>query len=347
MVGIALLGGGLFATEAHLPALLANKADLKAVYSRSKSSASTLLAAAEKLGFATKGIDLYSEETAGSTLDDLLKRDDIAACIVVLPIPVQPSIILRCFAAGKHVLSEKPIAKDVKSARALIADYKKHYESKGLVFSVAEQFRYMEPYELARQWVVDEGSLGDITQMHLKVWRNIQAGGKYYETAWRKVPEYQGGFLLDGGVHHIAGIRYISGQEIVETRGYAVQLAAHMPPLDTVNAGILLSGGGTGTLTMSFSSPTKATEYVVIGTKGSLTITESPEGSVLKLESVSGSGKESVVKNTGVDREIKAFLTAAEIGKNEYRAGPEEALNDLAVIESLCEAGGRVSIWEG
>lgn len=265
--------------------------------------------------------------------------------MVILPIPVQPDIIRRCFAAGKHVLSEKPIAKDVQTARQLIEDYKKNYASKGLIFSIAEQFRFMPEFELGRKWVVEEKAVGDITQLHLRIWRNQAPGGKYYETAWRKVPEYQGGFLLDGGVHHIAMLRFISGQEVVETHGYACQVAPHLPPLDTVNAGLVLSNGATGTISMSFASTRRATDFVIIGTKGNFHLTDGPDGFVLSLELLSGEKRTETIKSKGVELEIKAFLEAVSSGKAQPRAGPEEALNDLAIIESLCQGGDKVNLY--
>lgn len=118
-----------------------------------------------------------------------------------------------------------------------------------------------------------------------------------------------------------------------------------MPPLDTVNAGILLSGGATGTFSMSFASTKSATEYIFIGTRGTLSVTGSPSETNVKLEGVSGNiTRDKAVRNHSVEREIKAFLDAVESGKAESRIGPEEALNDLAVIESLCSSGGKVSI---
>ncbi|CAK7238378.1 hypothetical protein SEUCBS140593_010625 [Sporothrix eucalyptigena] len=342
MAGIAILGAGIFATEEHLPALVANKANIKAIYSRSTATASTLVDAANKLGVA--GVELYADDTPGKTLDDLLQRDDIAAVVIVLPITVQPHIIRRCLAAGKHVLSEKPVAQDVHTARQLIDDYNKDYRDKGLIFSVAEQFRFLRELEMARQWVVTEKAIGDITQLHLRIWRNQAPGGKYYETPWRKVPEYQGGFLLDGGVHQTAMLRYVSGQEVVETHGYARQVAPHLPPLDTVNAGISLSGGGTGTFSMSFASTRRATELVIIGSKGSFHLTDGPEGGyALTLDLLSGEKRQEVIKTNGVDLEIAAFLEAVRAGKAQSRSGPEEALNDLAIIESLCQGGGKVN----
>ena len=219
---------------------------------------------------------------------------------MVLPIPIKPDIIRRCFAAGKHVISEKPIAKDVLSARQLIGDYRTNYASNGIIFSVVEHFRYMEAHETARRWVVDEGAVGKVTQLHARVWRYIKAGSKHYETMWRKTPQYQGGFILDGGVHHIALVRYVSGQEIVETKSFATQVAAHLPPLDTVNAAILLSGGGTGTLSFSFSSTKVGAELEFIGENGTLSISENTSGIVLKLQNVSGEMKEEVMKSHGV-----------------------------------------------
>lgn len=343
MAGIAILGAGIFATEAHLPALVENKATIKAVYSRSTSTASTLVAEATKLGVAN--IDLYADDKPGHTLDDLLKRSDVDAVIIVLPILVQPSIVRQCLAAGKHVLCEKPIAKDVKTARSLIEDYNRLYAGKGLIFSIAEQFRFMREFELGRKWIVEEKAVGDITQAHLRVWRNQPPIGKWYETPWRKVPEYQGGFLLDGGVHQTAMIRFISGQEVVETQGFARQVVPHLPPLDTLNAGILLNGGGTGTISMSFASIRSAAELTIIGTQGSFHLTESPDGFVLTLELVSGESRSEVVNSKGVELEIKAFLEAIKTGKPEKRSSPEEALNDLAIIESMCKGGGKVDLY--
>ncbi|CAK7217548.1 hypothetical protein SCUCBS95973_003192 [Sporothrix curviconia] len=337
MAGIAILGAGIFATDEHLPALVANKADIKAIYSRSTATASTLVAAAHKLG--VTGAELYADDAPGKTLDDLLQRADIAAVVVVLPIPVQPDIIQRCFAAGKHVLSEKPVAKDVQSARQLIDDYKREYAGKGIVFSVAEQFRFLHELDTARAWVVDEQAVGDIHQVHLRIWRNQAPGGKYYETPWRQVPQYQGGFLLDGGVHQTAMLRYVTGQEVVATQGYARQVAPHLPPLDTVNAGLELSGGATGTLSMSFASTRRATELVVIGSKGSFYLTDGVagvggSGFALSLDLASGETRRKVIKSNGVELEIAAFLDAVRTGKAQPRSGPEEALNDLAIIES-------------
>jgi len=205
----------------------------------------------------------------------------------------------------------------------------------------------MEAHDLARSWIVDERVIGRLVQVHMRVWGNVQAGMRYFETEWRKRPEYQGGWVLDGGVHHVALVRYVSGEEVVETRGFARQVAEHLPPLDTVNAAVLLSGGATGTISMSFASKRKANEYLFVGEKGSLSMSMGEDGTKLKLEIEDGEGesREEVVKSRGVPNEIEAFLEAVKTGKAGGKAGPEEALNDVALIESLCKEGGKVENW--
>ena len=95
---------------AHLPGLAALGSDvaLKAVYSRSKSSATSLSAAAKEKLNQNDPVSVYSNEGSKEEgLDALLARADIQAVIVVLPINQQPEIILQALAAGKNVLSEK------------------------------------------------------------------------------------------------------------------------------------------------------------------------------------------------------------------------------------------------
>ena len=77
-----------------------------AIYSRSASSVEKLVnsGALDALDpDARANIAQYSGEEG---LTELLKRDDVHAVIVALPISKQPEVILKSLKAGKHVLSE-------------------------------------------------------------------------------------------------------------------------------------------------------------------------------------------------------------------------------------------------
>lgn len=77
---------------------------------------------------------------AATALKALFARDDVAGLVLVLPITLQPGIIREALAAGKHILSEKPVAPDVKSGAKLIAHYRAEYAPKGVIWRVAENF---------------------------------------------------------------------------------------------------------------------------------------------------------------------------------------------------------------
>ncbi|KFG77813.1 NAD-binding Rossmann fold oxidoreductase family protein, partial [Metarhizium anisopliae] len=117
-IGVAIIGSGLFVKAEHLPAVLGNaRLDLKALYSRSLKSAQET---AGQIKDAPQPA-LYAEDAPGSTYADLLRREDVQAVIVALPIVSQPAYVRAALAAGKHVLAEKPIAADVATAQDLIA----------------------------------------------------------------------------------------------------------------------------------------------------------------------------------------------------------------------------------
>lgn len=124
-----------------LAALPSSIFTLAAVYSRSTKSAESLAAIAkEQLGGTDPDPILYADDL-DQGLDDLLASNEIDAVVIALPITLQPEIVRRAWKAGKHVLSEKPVGKDVATAKALIKEYNETYKSKGLIWRVAEVSR--------------------------------------------------------------------------------------------------------------------------------------------------------------------------------------------------------------
>lgn len=123
---------------------------------------------------------MYSEDTAdkGRGYDDLLKDTNIKAVVIALPILVQPDFVKKALKAGKHVLSEKPIAKDVDTARALIKWFEEGGEIKkeSVTWGVAENFRYLDSYRKA----AEEGAkLGRVLGFRLRM-NALVDGGKYF-----------------------------------------------------------------------------------------------------------------------------------------------------------------------
>ena len=282
-----------------------------------------------------------------------MSRKDIQAVIIALPILIQPSFIKQALKAGKHVLAEKPLAKDVETGKKLIDWYHENIDTGRVNFSLAEQFRYYAAYAHASKKVKEYGKvLGARVRMHTC----IQPGMKYYETEWRKKPEYQGGFLLDGGVHFIAGIRVLlagGGVKVERVSAYTTLLQDYLPPVDTVDATWKISNGSTGTFSVSFGTTFSGAEWSVACEGGTVSVdrtkvTTKPSDGEEKVEDVPdevgdlGDGvKEEHVPIGSVVPEIWAWVRSLQEGKWDKRQSAEEGLADLEVLEGMVRSGER------
>ncbi|GLB39493.1 putative oxidoreductase family, C-terminal alpha/beta domain [Lyophyllum shimeji] len=359
--GIAILGAGIFAKEAHLPSLaaLGHAAPvLKAVYSRSEKSAHDLAdAAAIALRLTPPAV--YHDGDKSTDLDALLARSDIDAVIVVLPITLQPSVILKALAAGKHVLSEKPVAPDVAQGLGLIQTYNTTYKAKGLIWRVAENFE-AEPGFRAAAAAIASGKIGKVIFFRTVVCNYIDKDSKWYKTPWRTVPDYQGGFLLDGGVHTIAALRIMLPHRLTHLSGFASLNKDYLEPHDTINAIVRAGDNFHGTAELTWASPTKSRPvtdgFVITGTDGWLSVNQvTIEGandpvlritvkSVIKAEGKGEVEKEEIIEEPvqGVKAELASFFDAIA-GKDALNIGePLEALRDVAFIQAALNSNGSV-----
>ena len=125
-------------------------------------------------------VEIYSDESgSGKGLDDLFARTDIKAVIIALPIKNQPEYVRRALLAGKHVLSEKPVAENVQEAAEMIKWYHSEIAPKGVTWAVAENVRYSNSFLHAAEAVKPKGR-----QLTFRCrMQTLVEGGKYYETS--------------------------------------------------------------------------------------------------------------------------------------------------------------------
>ncbi|ORX38587.1 hypothetical protein BD324DRAFT_649946 [Kockovaella imperatae] len=234
-VNIAILGSGLFALHAYLPNLLTpeNKhINLHTVWSRSESSAQKLVdAAKEKSGGSVSPRLTFGDDGLETVLND----KEIQGVMLVLPIRTQMDLVFKCLKAGKHVLSEKPIGTDVAAARELVDEYEKTYKPKGLIWRVAEDVDHEPMVHKAAEKVRDP-ALGPVLYWSMEAHGYIEDASMYHATEWRTIPDYQGGFLLDGGVHDAALIRLVLPNPPEQIISSANLHRNHIPPHDIVQA---------------------------------------------------------------------------------------------------------------
>ncbi|KAF8810440.1 NAD(P)-binding protein [Phlegmacium glaucopus] len=368
--GIAILGAGIFAKEGHLPTLatLGTAAPpLKAIYSRSEKSAHDLAeAAAITLKMDDTPPSIYHDGDASANLDILLSRPDITAVLIALPISLQPNFILKALAAGKHVLSEKPVAPDVKKGLEVINSYRRLYKSKGLVWRVAENSE-AEPGYRAVAAAIQSGKIGKVIFFKTLVAGYIDQESIWYKTPWRTIPDYQGGFLLDGGVHTIAALRVMLPHPLTHLSGFASLNKDYLKPHDTIHTIVKADDKFHGIVEITFASPTTSVpedQMIITGTDGWLSVNqvEKPDTSETFLRIVI----KSIVKTNGKPDEIKGrpdeekeeVIEVAEKGiLTEFTSffdaisgkddglglgDPLSALGDVAFIEAALNSNGEL-----
>ena len=134
-------------------------------------------------------------------------RDDPAVQVVyvVTPTGLHLDHTLKGFAAGKHVLCEKPMASDEGECDRMIAAGK----DAGRKLMIGYRVQY-DPYNLrAIEWARQQ-KFGPVRHVDAPI--SFNTGGKL---TWRNDPKLNGGGgpLMDLGIYSVQAARYITGEE--------------------------------------------------------------------------------------------------------------------------------------
>ena len=208
------------------------------------------------------------------------------------------------------------------------------------VWSVAEQFRYNPVYDYIVSILPQIGKFMYFVQ---QVSRNVNPGNKYLATSWRKTPDHQGGFLLDGGVHFVAGLRKILPSKISQISAFTRLNRDYLPPVDTIHATLQLEDGATGLFGVTFAARRGKYEIELMGQEGCITGSlGEPESTVVLTKD----GKEEKKTFKDANRnailgEFVAFAKAVLEEKEDKSGDPEEALADLVVLEFMLKSGEK------
>ena len=180
---VGMIGCGNVVSYGHRPALT-TLPDVKLM------AIADVTEARRKIGQEWFGLpdgDLYADHHA------LLERDDVDAVVVTVPQQFRREIVLDAINAGKHVLSEKPIA----LAPAVAAELITAAEAKGLTFGMVHNYHFLPEYKKIKA-LLDAGTIGNLrvlTMHYLGVIDN--PGAKEYQGDWRHKLGAGGGVLMD------------------------------------------------------------------------------------------------------------------------------------------------------
>jgi len=130
-------------------------------------------------------------------------------------------ITLSAAKAGKHVLVEKPAARNAAELMPVMAAVKQQ----GIKVHVGFNHRYHRSLRKAKE-IVDSGALGELMFVRARYGHGARVG---YEKEWRSNPVLSGGGeLIDQGPHLIDLSRWLLG-DFVEVQGFAHTYFWDMP----------------------------------------------------------------------------------------------------------------------
>lgn len=327
-IRLGVIGTGLAWERLHYPALseMSDKYDIVALTNRTKSDAEAF---AKKINLDVKNVyDDYNE---------MLKRSDIDAVDILVPIELNYQVSEDVAKAGKDFICEKPLAPDMEQARQYL-NLSKKYKVR---IMIAENYRYNEENNKIRD-IVNSGKIGNVIYFirnNINCFQCEMPKDTYAGTEWRQHPDYPGGAFLDSALHDLAGLRHIFGAvECVQAFGKPQK--EDFNPYVSVNANILFKNGVTGYFTYFPSGKEPQRPLVgfrIFGTKGEIYLEEKSSG-VINIAYYDGNSEQ--VKYTperGYYNELLNFYNAFN-GTEQISSTPEIEYGDVKTVFDILKS---------
>jgi len=196
-LGIALVGLGSYSTYELAPALQETKnCYLSGIVTGTPAKEKIW---ADKYNIPQKNIYNYQN------FDNIASNPDIDIVYVVLPVSMHKEYTIRAAKAGKHIISEKPMAISSADCQEMIDACKQQ----GKKLSIGYRLHF-EPFNQEMMRLGQQKVYGKLLQIDCA--NGFVYGGD--PNAWRlKKAMAGGGGLMDMGVYCIQGARYVTGEE--------------------------------------------------------------------------------------------------------------------------------------
>ncbi|MBV8820244.1 MAG: Gfo/Idh/MocA family oxidoreductase [Acidobacteriaceae bacterium] len=263
-------------------------------------------------------------------IEALLDDPSIDAVDICLPTDMHASAANEALQSGKHVLVEKPLALDAKTAASMLETAQQH----GRILMAGQVLRFMPVYEVLRERI-SSGSMGPV---RWAMFRRRCAAPAWSQ--WLSNPDRSGGGVFDLLIHDVDMCLHLFGKpETVSATGYEALDAG----IDLITAELHYPGKGTAFVTGGWHHPKSypfSMEYTVVTDGGSFEFSSIGRPPVLyHLD-----GREEVLPLEEKDSyaaEIAYFAECCRRGKQPELCPPEESAAAVAVMRLLLEARNR------
>lgn len=250
-LGVALIGAGMVAGT-HLQAIIHAHASVRlcGVLARRTNSATKLIEGLPK--------DYPATPMVYETVEQIAKDDTVDIAIIATPPNIREALIKPLTQAGKHILLEKPIARNFKEATAVVELCEQSNVRLGIVF----QHRFREASKAAKH-IIESGNLGKLGVVEVKVpyWRDQS----YYDELGRGTYERDGGGVLISQAIHTLDLMLSLAGPVSHVQAMASTSMFHkMEAEDFVSAGFQFKNGAVGSFSASSCSFPGSAESITL-----------------------------------------------------------------------------------
>ena len=201
------------------------------------------------------------------TLGDMLSRCDADAYIICTPSGLHPEQAIQIAAAGRHVITEKPMATRWEDGKRMVATC----DTAGVRMFVVKQNRRNATLQLLKS-AVDKKRFGRIYMVNLNVFWTRPA--EYYNSAkWRGTWEFDGGAFMNQASHYVDLIDWIIGP-VESLQAYTATLARDIEVEDTGVISLRWRNGALGSMNVTMLTYPRNLEgsITILGETGTVKI---------------------------------------------------------------------------
>ena len=168
--------------------------------------------------------ELANRHRIGISSDDyreIVDHPDVDAVVIATPPYLHHTIAIAAIEAGKHVLCEKPMARNLAEARDMV----NLARTAEVSAAVNHEYRYMPARRHVRQ-MIDEGFIGEPQSASIVVYRSSLSDPHGRPFSWLMEREKAGGMLAASGSHYIDLQRWWFG-DIKAVAGLTATMVEH------------------------------------------------------------------------------------------------------------------------
>lgn len=207
-VGIGIIGTGIGASV-HIPVFRQlQDTEIVAICSRR-------LERARELGKRHR-IEIVSDDYR-----EIVEHPDVHAVVIATPPYLHHTVAIAALEAGKHVLCEKPMARNLAEARDMV----NLARNAGVATVVNHEYRYM-PARRHVKTLIDDGYIGSPQSASIVVFRSSLADPNGRPFSWLMERDKAGGMLAASGSHYIDLLRWWFG-DIKGVAGLTATMVSH------------------------------------------------------------------------------------------------------------------------